>query len=67
MILKETAFKLHKRLVKTLHEVFAQAADRPARFEREAELLASLNHPNIAAIDGFRASGGIQTTSKKEN
>ena len=36
--------------IKTLPEEFAKDADRLARFEREAKLLASLNHPNIAAI-----------------
>ena len=39
--------------IKTLPEEFARDADRLARFEREAKLLASLNHPNIAAIHGF--------------
>jgi len=36
-----------------LPDVFALDADRLARFTREAQLLASLNHPNIAAIYGF--------------
>ena len=35
--------------IKTLPEEFAKDADRLARFEREAELLAPLNHANIAA------------------
>ena len=39
--------------IKTLPEEFAKDADRVARFRREAQLLASLNHPNIAAIHGF--------------
>jgi serine/threonine-protein kinase len=39
--------------IKTLPDEFAQEADRLARFEREAKLLASLNHPNIASIHGF--------------
>src|SRR6516164_8071004 len=38
--------------VKILPEAFAQDADRMARFQREAQVLASLNHPNIAAIYG---------------
>ena len=39
--------------IKVLPEEFAKDADRLARFEREAKLLASLNHPNIAAIYGL--------------
>ena len=35
--------------IKVLPEAFAPDAERLARFEREAQLLASLNHPNIAA------------------
>ena len=42
--------------VKLLPEVFANDADRVARFEREARVLASLNHPNIAAIYGVEES-----------
>ena len=38
--------------IKILPEAFAQDADRMARFEREAQVLASLNHPNVAAIYG---------------
>ena len=37
--------------IKVLPEEFTKDADRVARFQREARLLASLNHPNIAAID----------------
>src|SRR5437762_10511466 len=38
--------------LKILPEAFANDADRMARFDREAQVLASLNHPNIAAIYG---------------
>jgi len=41
--------------IKVLPEQFAQDVDRLARFKREARVLASLNHPNIAAIYGERA------------
>jgi Tol biopolymer transport system component len=46
--------------VKTLPEAFSLDADRIARFKREAQVLASLNHPNIAAIHGFEESNGVQ-------
>jgi serine/threonine protein kinase len=45
--------------IKILPDVFAKDADRLARFEREAELLAALNHPNIGAIYGFEQAPGI--------
>ncbi len=44
--------------IKVLPEEFARDADRVARFQREAKLLASLNHPNIAAIYGLEESAG---------
>jgi serine/threonine protein kinase len=40
--------------LKVLPESFLHDADRLARFQREAHVLASLNHPNIAAIYGLR-------------
>lgn len=46
--------------IKVLPEEFAKDADRVARFHREAKLLASLNHPNIAAIHGLEESDGTQ-------
>ena len=45
--------------LKVLPEVFARDADRMARFKREAHVLASLNHPNIASIYGLEESDGI--------
>jgi serine/threonine-protein kinase len=45
--------------IKVLPDAFARDAERLARFKREAKLLASLNHPNIAAIYGLEESGGI--------
>ncbi|MBP1624597.1 MAG: serine/threonine protein kinase, partial [Acidobacteria bacterium] len=44
--------------IKVLPEEFARDADRVARFQREAKLLASLNHPNIAAIYGLEEAAG---------
>jgi serine/threonine-protein kinase len=44
--------------IKLLPEVFTHDAERVARFEREARVLASLNHPHIAAIYGVDESGG---------
>jgi serine/threonine protein kinase/Tol biopolymer transport system component len=44
--------------IKVLPEEFAKDAERKARFQREAKLLASLNHPNIAAIYGLEESSG---------
>ncbi|HYM13017.1 MAG TPA: protein kinase, partial [Bryobacterales bacterium] len=44
--------------IKVLREAFARDAERLARFEREARVLASLNHPGIAAIHGFEQAGG---------
>jgi len=46
--------------LKVLPELFANDAQRMARFEREAHLLASLNHPNIASIHGLEESGGTR-------
>jgi serine/threonine protein kinase len=44
--------------IKLLPESFTHDAERVARFEREARVLASLNHPNTAAIYGVEESGG---------
>jgi eukaryotic-like serine/threonine-protein kinase len=44
--------------IKALPDAFVHDADRMSRFEREAQVLASLNHPNIAAIHGLEEVGG---------
>src|SRR6187431_3299661 len=46
--------------LKVLPDVFASDPERLARFEREAQLLASLNHSNIAAIYGFEEADGVR-------
>ena len=45
--------------LKVLPEAFARDADRLARFKREAQVLASLNHPHIGAIYGFEDDAGV--------
>ena len=44
--------------LKVLPPSFAEDGDRLARFQREAEVLASLNHPNIAQIHGLEKADG---------
>jgi eukaryotic-like serine/threonine-protein kinase len=44
--------------IKVLPEAFAHDADRLSRFQREARMLAALNHANIATIYGLEQSGG---------
>ncbi len=52
--------KLERRVaIKILPEKIAKDPGRVARFQREAKLLASLSHPNIAAIHGLEESGGV--------
>lgn len=46
--------------IKILPEQFSSDAQRMARFDREAKLLASLNHPHIAAIYGLEESNGVR-------
>ena len=46
--------------LKLLPDAFAGAGDRLTRFQREAELLASLNHPHIAQIYGIEEDGGVR-------
>ncbi len=46
--------------LKVLPAAMANDAERMARFQREAQVLASLNHPNIASIYGLEESGGVR-------
>ena len=46
--------------LKVLPEAFTSDPERLARFEREAKVLASLNHPNIGGIHGFEDSGDVR-------
>jgi serine/threonine protein kinase/Tol biopolymer transport system component len=59
-VYRATDTKLRRHVaIKILPGTVASDADRLARFRREAEVLASLNHPNIAAIYGFEDASGI--------
>src|SRR6266581_868393 len=46
--------------IKVLPELFGADPDRLARFQREAQVLASLNHPNIGGIYGLEESNGVR-------
>src|SRR5438128_1997525 len=53
-VYRATDTKLNRDVaIKILPDAFAEDADRMARFAREAQLLAAMNHPNIAAIYGL--------------
>jgi len=57
-VYRATDSKLGREVaLKVLPTAFAQDAQRMARFQREAQVLASLNHPNIAAIYGLEETG----------
>ncbi|HEY3171846.1 MAG TPA: protein kinase [Thermoanaerobaculia bacterium] len=52
---------LHREVaVKVLPDTFSSDPERLARFEREAQLLASLSHPNVGAIHGMEEAGGVR-------
>src|SRR5688572_27836773 len=53
--------------LKILPESFASDPDRLMRFEREAKTLASLNHPNIAAIYGLEANALVMELVEGED
>ena len=58
-VYRATDTKLNREVaIKVLPESFARDKERLARFEREAKMLASLNHPNIASIYGLENSDG---------
>ena len=60
VVYRATDTKLNREVaLKILPEEFSKDADRMARFKREAQVLASLNHPNIAAIYGLEQEDGI--------
>ena len=54
----DTTLNRHVAL-KNLPEAYARDAERLARFEREARVLAALNHPGIAAIHGLHEADGL--------
>ena len=58
-VYRATDTKLKRQVaIKILPPSLSADADRLTRFQREAEVLASLNHPHIAAIYGLEESGG---------
>jgi serine/threonine protein kinase len=58
-VYEATDSKLERSVaIKFLPEAFARDAERVARFQREARVLASLNHPKIASIHGLEETGG---------
>ena len=60
-VYQATDTKLKRQVaLKILPEAFSADPERLARFQREAEVLASLNHPNIAAIHGLEESNDIR-------
>ena len=60
-VYQATDTKLNRQVaLKILPEAFANDPDRLARFQREARILASLNHPGIAAIYGIEEDEGTR-------
>ncbi len=60
-VYQATDTKLNRQVaLKILPEAFATDPDRLARFQREAQVLASLNHPNIAQIHGIEEEDGVR-------
>ena len=60
-VYRATDTKLKRQVaIEVLPAALTSDPDRLARFQREAEVLASLNHPNIAAIYGLEESDGVR-------
>ena len=60
-VYRATDTQLHRDVaLKILPDAFAADPDRLARFQREAQVLASLNHPNIAQIHGIEEAEGTR-------
>jgi serine/threonine protein kinase len=57
--------KLNRNVaLKVLPELFASDRERVSRFKREAQILASLNHPNIGTIYGLEDTGDTHTSTR---
>src|SRR6202795_2850425 len=60
-VYRATDTKLKRQVaVKILPPALAADPDRLARFQREAEVLATLNHPHIAAVYGLEEADGVK-------
>src|ERR1051325_4621465 len=67
-VYRATDTKLNRDVaIKVLPPAFAKDADRMARFKREAQVLASLNHPHIAAIYGIEESAIVMELVEGED
>ncbi len=67
-VYRATDARLNREVaIKVLPEAFAQDAARMQRFEREAQVLASLNHPNIAAIYGVEPNAIVMELIEGED
>src|SRR3984893_8360277 len=67
-VYRATDTKLNRDVaIKVLPEAFAEDAARMQRFEREAQALAALNHPNIAAIYGIEQGAIIMELVEGED
>ena len=61
VVYRATDAKLKREVaIKVLPEAFGADADRLARFEREAQVLAQLHHPNIASVFGLEVADGLR-------